>query len=54
MDVAIGWVGIGVLAVTNVAIVAYGFGRLSQKVVGLDRRMDLLEKAVNGWRDAQA
>ena len=50
MDVAIAWVGIGVIAATNVAVVAYGFGRLAQKVVGLDRRMELLEKAINGWR----
>ena len=49
MDIVIGWVGIAVVAVTNVAVIAYSFGRLAQKVVGLDSRIERLEKAINGW-----
>ena len=44
-----GWVvSIVVLIVINIAVAAYGYGRLSQKVSDLVRRITRLEKAYNG------
>jgi len=42
-----GTVGIIVLIVVNIALAAYSYGRLSQKVNDLCRRMDRVEKIIN-------
>ena len=43
-----GITGIIVLVIVNIAVAAYSYGRLSQKVNDLCRRMDRLEAIVNG------
>ena len=42
-----GTIGIMGLVAVNIAVVAYSYGRLSQKVSDLCRRVDSLEKAIN-------
>ena len=43
--ISIGTVG---LVVINIAAVAYSYGKLSQKVSDLCRRIDRVEKTLNG------
>ena len=42
-----GITGIIVLVIVNIAVAAYSYGRLSQKVNDLCQRMDRVEKAAN-------
>ena len=41
-------IGVGALVIINIIIAAYGYGRLNQKVCDLCRRVDQLEKIING------
>ena len=41
-------IGVGALVIINIIIAAYGYGRLNQKVCDLCRRVDRLEKIING------
>lgn len=42
-----GTIGVMSLIVVNIAVAAYSYGRLSQKVNDLCRRMDRVEKIIN-------
>jgi len=42
-----GTVGVISLLVVNIAVAAYSYGRLSQKVNDLCRRVDRVEKIIN-------
>ena len=46
-----GTIGVIALLVVNIVAVAYSYGKLSQKVNDLCRRMDRVEKIINhtGW-----
>lgn len=41
-------IGVGGLVIVNIIVAAYGYGRLNQKVCDLCRRVDRLEKIING------
>ena len=43
----IGFIGVALLVLTNIAAVAYSYGKLSQKVNDLCRRVTRLENACN-------
>ena len=42
-----GTIGVMSLVVVNIALAAYSYGRLSQKVNDLCRRMDRVERIIN-------
>ena len=44
----LGLLGIGILVIINIAMVAFSYGKLSQKVSDTCRRIDRLEKIING------
>lgn len=41
-------VGVIILIITNIAVAAYGYGKLHQKVSDVYRRIERLEKLING------
>ena len=47
-SVLFGFISIAVLVIINIAIVAYGYGKLSQKVNDACRRIGRLELIANG------
>lgn len=47
MPDAIGFVSIGVLLLCNLTLAAYSFGKLSQRVSDLSRRVERLEHILN-------
>ena len=44
MDTLFGFIAIGVLVVINIIVVAFGYGKSSQQIADLCRRMDRVEK----------
>jgi len=46
--VVIAYSGLGVVVLSNIAMFAYGYGKLSQKVEDLRHRSDRIEKRLNG------
>lgn len=42
-----GYIAVIVLIVTNIGLVAFSYGKLTQKVKDLCRRVDKLERSVN-------
>lgn len=45
---AIAWTGLGIVVLGNFALLAYGYGRISQKVSDLQRRLGRVEQTING------
>ena len=48
METIIGFASLGFLAMVNISVFAYGYGKLGQKVSDLCRRVGRLEDILNG------
>ena len=48
MEMAIGFASLGFLAMVNISVFAYGYGKLNQRVADLCQRVGRLEDILNG------
>lgn len=48
MDNVVGFAGIGLLMVINIAMVAYSYGKMQQKIKDISGRLTRVEKILNG------